>query len=146
MKRSEIRETIFILLFMSQFYDKNGTEEQRKLYLEGMNDGRLAEIQGVMPTDEDTAYITGKLDRILEREDEIDAMLDRISEGWRTRRMAGTDRCVLRLAVYEICFDEEIPTGVAINEAVELAKKYGGDHSASFVNGILGKVAEENQN
>lgn len=59
--------------------------------------------------------------------------------------MAGTDRCVLRLAVYEICYDEEIPTGVAINEAVELAKKYGGDHSASFVNGILAKIAEENR-
>ena len=145
MKRSEIRETIFILLFMSQFYDKNGTEEQRKLYLEGMNDGRLAEIQGVMPTDEDTAYITKKLDGILAHQEEIDAMLDKISEGWKIRRMAGTDRCVLRLAVYEICYDEEIPTGVAINEAVELAKKYGGDHSASFVNGILAKIAEENR-
>jgi N utilization substance protein B len=145
MKRSEIRETIFILLFMSQFYDENGTKEQRDLYLEGMNDGRLAEVQGVMPTDQDTAYITQKLEHILAHEDEIDAMLDGISEGWRTRRMAGTDRCILRLATYEICFDEEIPTGVAINEAVELAKKYGGDHSASFVNGILGKIAEENQ-
>ena len=145
MKRSEIRETIFILLFMSQFYDENGTREQRNLYLEGMNDGRLSEVQGVMPTDEDTAYITKKLDGILAHQEEIDAMLDKISEGWRIRRMAGTDRCVLRLAVYEICYDEEIPTGVAINEAVELAKKYGGDHSASFVNGILAKIAEENR-
>ncbi|MBQ9063270.1 MAG: transcription antitermination factor NusB, partial [Eubacterium sp.] len=51
------------------------------------------------------------------------------------------DLNLLRLAVYEIRFDEEIPTGVAINEAVEIAKKYGGDHSASFVNGILGKIA-----
>ncbi len=145
MKRSEIRETIFILLFMSQFYDENGTREQRNLYLEGMNDGRLSEVQGVMPTDEDTAYITKKLDGILAHQEEIDAMLDKISEGWKIRRMAGTDRCVLRLAVYEICYDEEIPTGVAINEAVELAKKYGGDHSASFVNGILAKIAEENR-
>ena len=145
MKRSEIRETIFILLFMSQFYDENGTREQRNLYLEGMNDGRLSEVQGVMPTDEDTAYITKKLDGILAHQEEIDTMLDKISEGWKIRRMAGTDRCVLRLAVYEICFDEEIPTGVAINEAVELAKKYGGDHSASFVNGILAKIAEENR-
>ena len=145
MKRSEIRETIFILLFMSQFYDENGTREQRNLYLEGMNDGRLSEVQGVMPTDEDTAYITKKLDGILAHQEEIDAMLDKISEGWKIRRMAGTDWCVLRLAVYEICYDEEIPTGVAINEAVELAKKYGGDHSASFVNGILAKIAEENR-
>ena len=145
MKRSEIRETIFILLFMSQLYDENGTREQRNLYLEGMNDGRLSEVQGVMPTDEDTAYITKKLDGILAHQEEIDAMLDKISEGWKIRRMAGTDRCVLRLAVYEICYDEEIPTGVAINEAVELAKKYGGDHSASFVNGILAKIAEENR-
>lgn len=146
MKRSEIRETIFLLLFISQFYDRVGTKEQRDLYIEGLNDGRLADVQHVVPTDAEAEYISTKLDRILDREEEIDAMLDRISERWHTKRMAGTDRSVLRLAVYEICFDEEIPTGVAINEAVELAKKYGGDHSASFVNGILGKVAKENQN
>ena len=55
--------------------------------------------------------------------------------------MGKVDLNLLRLAVYEIRFDEDIPTGVAINEAVEIAKKYGGDHSASFVNGILGKIA-----
>jgi N utilization substance protein B len=145
MKRSEVRETIWILLFLSQFYDRSEVAEQRDRYFEGMNDGRLADVQGVMPTDEDVAYITKKLDLILDKQDEIDALLDRISEGWRTKRMAGTDRSVLRLAVYELGYDEEIPTGVAINEAVELAKRYGGEHSASFVNGILGKVAEDLQ-
>lgn len=55
--------------------------------------------------------------------------------------MSKVDLTILRLAVYEILFDEDVPTGVAINEAVELGKQFGGDDSAAFINGILGKVA-----
>ena len=74
---------------------------------------------------------------------EIDALLDETSEGWRTGRMSKVDLNLLRLAVYEIRFDEDIPTGVAISEAVELAKQFGGEESSSFVNGILGHIAKE---
>ena len=78
---------------------------------------------------------------ILEKETEIDADIDQIAEGWKTTRMGKVDLTILRLAVYEMKFDEEIPVGVAINEAVELAKKFGGDDSPAFVNGILAKLA-----
>ena len=68
-------------------------------------------------------------------------MINAVTKGWKTGRMGKVDLTLLRLAVYEIKFEEEIPTGVAINEAVELAKKYGTDGSFSFINGILAKIA-----
>ena len=74
---------------------------------------------------------------------EIDEMLNRTSEGWKTTRMGKVDLAILRLAVYEMKFDEDVPVGVAINEAVELAKRLGRDQSPSFINGILGKLARE---
>ena len=63
--------------------------------------------------------------------------------GWKTSRMNKVDLAILRLAVYEIKWDDDVPVKVAINEAVELSKKFGGDESSSFVNGILGKIAKE---
>ena len=73
--------------------------------------------------------------------DEIDALLNETSNGWKTKRMSRVDLTALRLAVYELKYDKDVPTGVAINEAVELAKRFGGETSGSFVNGILGKIA-----
>ena len=71
----------------------------------------------------------------------IDELLNNLSTGWKTSRMNRVDLTILRLATYEIKWDEEIPTGVAINEAVELAKKYSSDSGPAFVNGVLAKVA-----
>ena len=82
-----------------------------------------------------------KYQKILEKLDEIDQILNDYSRGWKTSRMSRVDLTALRLAVYEMKFDEDVPVGVAINEAVELAKMFGGDDSGSFVNGILGKIA-----
>ena len=73
--------------------------------------------------------------------EEIDALLNETSNGWKTKRMSRVDLTALRLAVYELKYDKDVPTGVAINEAVELAKRFGGETSGSFVNGILGKIA-----
>ena len=64
-----------------------------------------------------------------------------MAKGWKTSRMGKVDLTIIRLAVYELKYEEDIPTGVAINEAVELAKKYGTDTSSSFVNGVLAKLA-----
>ena len=72
---------------------------------------------------------------------ELDQKLNDISMGWKTGRMNRVDLTVLRLAVYELEYEKDVPTGVAINEAVELAKRFGGETSGSFVNGILGKIA-----
>ena len=87
--------------------------------------------------------IQKKYERVISHVEEIDRLLNTASKGWKTARMNKVDLTILRLAVYEMKWDDEVPEGVAINEAVELAKKFGGDSSSSFVNGVLGKVAKQ---
>lgn len=132
MSRRELREQIFKLLFRIEFNSKEEMQEQIALFFE--EEENQADVA-------DTAYITEKLLKVLEKLAEIDHNLNEKVQGWDTGRMGKVDLTILRLAVYEILFDEEIPTGVAINEAVELAKKFGQDSSASFVNGVLAKFA-----
>ena len=131
MRRREQREHIFKLLFMTQFNSEEEMTEQVSLYFEGLEE--LGE--------EDQVLMRKKYDHVLEKLQEIDEVLNEYSRGWKTTRMNRVDLTALRLAVYEMKFDEDVPVGVAINEAVELAKLFGGDASGSFVNGVLGKVA-----
>ena len=133
MSRREIRENIFKLLFMSNFNQGEEMDAQLKLYMENIENTR----------EEDRTYIREKYGKVREKLEEIDQMLNETAKGWKTSRMSKVDLNVLRLAVYEIKEDESIPEKVAINEAVELAKKYGGNESSSFVNGILAKFAKK---
>lgn len=80
---------------------------------------------------------------VAENQHMIDDTIGAISEHWTVHRMPTVDRCILRLAAYEILFLEEIPASVSINEAVEMAKIYGGEDSSKFVNGVLGRLAEQ---
>ena len=89
---------------------------------------------------EDGQYISKKCEDIAAHLSEIDAAVNEVSEGWKTSRMGKVDLTLIRLAVYEMKYEEDIPVGVAINEAVELAKKYGTDDSPSFINGVLAKL------
>ena len=130
MSRREIREHIFKLLFLAEFHEREELEEQVRLYL-----AQHEEIK-----DEDLNYITTKYHKILNLLQEIDAKIDQVSRGWKIDRMGKTDLTVLRLAYYEMQYDDEIPTGVAINEGVELAKLFGREESPAFVNGILAKL------
>lgn len=130
MSRRELREQIFKLLFRIEFNSKEEMQEQTEFFFE--------EEENQADTG-DTAYITRKLNGILEKLSEIDRVLNEKVQGWNTERMGKVDLTILRLAVYEILFDDTIPVGVAINEAVELAKKFGQDSSSSFVNGVLAK-------
>ena len=132
MSRRELREQIFKLLFRIEFNAKEEMQEQVGLFFE--EEENQADVA-------DTAYITEKFQKVYDKLEEIDTALNEKVEGWNSGRMGKVDLTVLRLAVYEIMFDEEIPTGVAINEAVELAKKFGQDTSPSFVNGVLAKFA-----
>ena len=91
--------------------------------------------------EEDAEYISNKANQILDKLDKIDEMINKQAKGWTTDRMGKVELAVLRVAVYEIEFDEDVPTGVAINEAVELAKKFGQEESSGFINGILAKFA-----
>ncbi|MBD5522247.1 MAG: transcription antitermination factor NusB [Lachnospiraceae bacterium] len=131
MSRRELREQIFKLLFRIEFNSLEEMPEQEKLFFE---DDCIADA-------EDAKYISSKYQNIVEKLEAIDNMLNERAENWDTARMGKVDLTILRLAVYEMTYDDEVPTGVAINEAVELAKKFGQDASSSFVNGILAKFA-----
>ena len=133
MGRREMREHIFKLLFLGEFNETAEMPEQIQLYFEGLSDLQSAE----------QAYMENKYALVKEHLEEIDALLNEKSAGWKTKRMSKVDLNILRLAVYEMKYDEDVPVKVAINEAVEISKSFGGDDSASFVNGILGKIARE---
>lgn len=132
MNRSELREHIFRMLFHIEFNREEEMKEQEDLYFEL--------IGGV--DEQDKTYILNKYRAIVEKKEEIDKFLNEYTTGWKTSRMNRVDLTILRLAVYEMKWDEEIPIGVAINEAVELAKKYSSDEGPAFVNGVLAKLAE----
>jgi N utilization substance protein B len=100
-------------------------------------------IEKIAPMEEkDETYVCDRVFKVIEKLDEIDKDIDEAAEGWTVSRMSKIDLTIMRLAYYEMCFDETVPLQVAINEAVEIAKLYGGDNSPSFINGVLGKLAK----
>ena len=129
MTRRELRENIFMMLFRVEFHEEEEMSEQFGLFGE--------EIENIK--EEDSIYLHQKCKDIIEKLAEIDEAINTTTEKWKTTRMSKVDLTIIRLAVYEIRFEENIPTKVAINEAVELAKKYGADASPSFVNGVLAR-------
>lgn len=133
MGRHEQREQVFKLLFRVEFNKPEDMPEQVKLFIEDNEE---------IVYEKDAEYISDRYVKIWEKLPEIDRLLDQNTEGWDTTRMGKVELAVLRLAVYEIVFDEDIPGSVAINEAVEIAKKYGQENSGGFVNAILGKIVK----
>ena len=132
MGRRELREQIFKLLFRVEFNNKEDMPEQEELFFQ--EEENTAD-------EKDEQYIVAKYEDIASRLEAIDEKINKAAKGWDTTRMGKVDLTLIRLAVYEIQYDDEIPVGVAINEAVELAKKYGQENSPAFVNGILAKFA-----
>ncbi len=161
MSRRQIRENIFQLLFRADFYPRDELEGQIGLGLDRLAEMPFADdaaesvkasepvgtsetddlAETLVMTEKDSVYIREKISDILAHLDEIDAAIDTAAEGWKTGRMAKAELAILRLAVYEMRYEDDMPVSVAINEAVELAKIYGSDKGASFVNGVLGKLA-----
>ena len=90
--------------------------------------------------DEEKKQLEERAEKIMLAIPELDEEINKVAEGWKTNRMGTVELSILRLAVYELKHDDEIPEKVAINEAVELAKKFGGDEAPAFVNGILAKL------
>ena len=125
MTRRELRENVFKMLFRVEFHEEGEMSGQL-----GMMDDEIENIK-----EEDVAYINNIIAKI----SEIDEAINASTTGWKTSRMGKVDLSIIRLAVYEIKYEEDVPTKVAINEAVELAKLYGTDNSAAFVNGVLAK-------
>ena len=102
-----------------------------------------AELLGTLD-EEDLLYVSQMLEGVQSHSQELDEFISRFSKDWMIDRIARVDLSILRVAIYEMLYrKEDVPTGAAINEAVELAKRYGGERSYAFVNGILGSVAKE---
>ncbi len=131
MSRRQIREHIFKMLFRVEFNSPEDMPEQVRLYME--------EIPDI--SEKDAGHIQKKYDDIIARLPEINQMIEDKAESWNISRMGKVDLTIIRLAVYEIKYDDTIPVSVAINEAVEIAKRFGQDESPSFVNGVLAKMA-----
>ena len=131
MGRSELREHIFKMIFGLEFTEEEQIEKQLELYLD-----QLDEV-----SEKDRSYMLANAKAIAEKVCEIDAMINENATGWKTTRMNKVDLSILRLAVYEMKFDDDVPVKVAINEAVELAKRFSGDEGPAFINGVLGKLA-----
>ena len=131
MGRSELREHIFKMIFGLEFSENEQIDEQLELYLDQLVDVR----------EKDHDYMLAKTKGIAEKVDEIDQIINENTTGWKTSRMNKVDLSILRLALYEMKWDEDVPVKVAINEAVELAKRFSGEEGPAFINGVLGKIA-----
>lgn len=132
MVRRELREHIFKMLFQIEFIKSEEMPKHLQFYFENL----------ASASEEDKEYITNKLVAAIEKVPEIDQILNEKTTGWETTRMNKVDLAILRLAVYEMKWDEDVPMGVAINEAVELAKGYSSEEGPAFVNGVLANLTD----
>lgn len=131
MSRRELRKNIFLMLFRIEFNTREELQEQMEMYLEEKTDMLEA----------DSDYIRNKVNAILDEQEELDSTIMRICTGWRLERLGKTELAILRLAVFEMLKDDDIPKGVTINEALELAKIYCSEDAPRFINGVLAKLA-----
>lgn len=148
MTRREMREHSFKMLFGIGFYPAEEADNQVKQYFaspeedETEEDGHTEIIHQVDVSDSDREFLIARVEGMLEKVPELDEKLNQIAQGWKTRRMGKVELTILRQALYEMAYDSEVPDKVAINEAVELAKKFGGKDSAAFINGVLAKTVK----
>ena len=132
MKRREARECAFSLLFQMNFWKAEEFETQIELFFEEQD----------QEIDENSKeFIESEAIGAFDVKEELDRIIDETAKDWTTQRMSKVDLNILRLAIYEIKYREDIPNGVAVNEAVELAKKYSSDEAPAFINGILAKIS-----
>ena len=129
MSRKVARERVFKILFAIDI-GENTVEEAQDLAVPHISD------------ESQKKFILKEVEGVLKNIAEIDDIINEFSSDWSVDRMAGTDRNILRLAIYEILFSKDIPVSVSINEAVEISKKYCDYQSYKFVNGLLGSIAK----
>ena len=129
MTRHEARETAFILLFEKLFRPEDSIDE----IVSSAEESEFFKVND---------YIRHVADKVSEKADDIDALIEKNLVGWTIKRISKVSLAVLRLAVCEILYFDDIPVSVSINEAVEITKKYSTEQDASFVNGVLGSVSK----
>jgi len=103
----------------------------------------LDSIAEERPTGKNDEYIDRVIWGTLEKEAQLDGVITSFLKGWELERISKIDLALMRLAIYEMLVEADVPSGVAVNEAVELAKAYGDDDSPAFINGVLGSVSRE---
>lgn len=128
MNRRSLRENTFKLLYQSEFYNETDLPKQYDSFFKETDCSAS-----------DREYIENRVAKVREMTPEIDEKINKVAIDWKTTRMNKVDLAIIRLAIYEIEADEDVPTKVAVNEAVELAKTYSDEKSGKFVNGILAK-------
>ncbi len=133
MTRKKLRENIFLMLFRKDFYDDEALKQQLEIFDK--------ELEGA--SEEEHEYINKKAADVIAKTEELDKEINERADKWNTARMGKVELTLLRLGYYEMKYDDDVPVSVAINEAIELAKKFGGDNSASFVNGVLARMTDE---
>lgn len=133
MTRRQFRETCFKILFAIDFYPPEEIEDEINQYLD-----EETPFEG-----EDRDEIVARVKSIVPKVPEVDEKLKGVTEGWKLERVGKVELSILRLAAFEILFDENVPDKVAINEAVEITKKYGGEEAAAFINGVLAKLVKD---
>ena len=143
MTRANARELAVHLI-----YGRNFTGEEPQVVVSTRLDkeyyGKLSaenQVYTERPSRAQMAYIDNVVAGVANREDELNAQIQKFSIGWDVSRISRLTRSIMQLAMFEILYVEDVPTGVAISEAVRLAKMYDGDDTGAFVNGILGTFA-----
>lgn len=132
MSRIIAREHILKILYQIEFHEDLTLDEL-------INFHKDVRIEEGFP-EADMTFIVEEVKGVRNHLEEIDQIIEAASKGWKLSRMSKLDLNILRLAVYEVKYAEDIPVNVAINEAVNLAKKYSGDHAPAFINGVLGNI------
>lgn len=140
MTRADARELAVHLIYARTFTG----EEPEKVVANRLNKEYYAqlsqenEIYNERPARQQVAYIDQVVSGVANRQEELDEQISRFSIGWNIGRISRLTRAVLQLAIFEILYIDDVPNGVAVSEAVRLAKKYDGSDTGAFVNGILG--------
>lgn len=146
MTRREMREHCFKMLFGVGFYPGDETADQIKQYFnspeedETAEDGHVKVLHQVDMTKIEREFLMTRVEGMAVSIPELDKRINAVAQGWQTRRMGKVELTILRQALYEMLYDSEVPEKVAINEAVDLAKKFGGRESPAFINGVLAKL------
>ena len=140
MTRGNARELALHLIYGRTFTGEEpesviSTRLEKEYYA---NLGEENEVYAARPSRAQMRYIDTVVTGVANREEELDEQIRKFSIGWDISRLSKLARCILRLAIFEILYVEDVPAGVAVSEAVRIAKKYNDDDTGSFVNGILG--------
>ena len=143
MTRANARELAVHLIYGREFTGEEpeqvvATRLEKEYYAKLSQEN---DIYTERPSKAQLRYVDSVASGVANRAEDLNACIQKYAIGWDVSRISRLTRCVLQLAIYEILYVEDVPTGVAISEAVRLAKKYDGDDTGSFVNGILGTFA-----